>query len=77
MLPDGTKEFALTAEVTDWEVAPGNVLKAWTYNGTVPGPTIKVQPGDRVRVVLDNKLPQSTSIHFHGILVPTALDGIP
>ena len=77
VLPDGTKEFNLTAKITDWEVAPGNVVQAWTYNGTVPGPTIKVQPGDRVRVVLDNQLPQSTAIHFHGIQVPNAMDGVP
>jgi len=77
VLPDGTKEFDLTAKVTDWTVSPGNVVQAWTYNGTVPGPTIKVQPGDHVRVVLDNQLPQSTAIHFHGIQVPNAMDGVP
>jgi manganese oxidase len=77
VLPDGTKEFDLTAKITDWEVSPGNVVQAWTYNGTVPGPTIKVQPGDHVRVVLDNQLPQSTAIHFHGIDVPNAMDGVP
>ncbi len=77
LLPDGTKEFDLTAAVTDWEVTPGNTVKAWTYNGTVPGPTIKVDPGDHVRVVLDNQLPQSTAIHFHGITVPNAMDGVP
>ena len=77
VLPDGTKEFDLTAAITDWEVSPGNTVKAWTYNGTVPGPTIKVDPGDHVRVVLDNQLPQSTAIHFHGITVPNAMDGVP
>ncbi|MEX2100311.1 MAG: multicopper oxidase domain-containing protein [Acidimicrobiia bacterium] len=74
---DGTKQFELTAKITKWEVSPGNVVQAWTYNGTVPGPTIQVQPGDRVRIVLDNQLPQSTSIHFHGIDVPNAMDGVP
>ena len=74
---DGTKQFTLTAAVTDWEVSPGKTVQAWTYNGTVPGPTIKVQPGDRVRIVLDNQLPQSTVIHFHGIDVPNAMDGVP
>ena len=77
VLPDGTKEFDLTAAITDWEVSPGNTVKAWTYNGTVPGPTIKVDPGDHVKVVLDNQLPQSTAIHFHGITVPNAMDGVP
>jgi len=77
VLPDGTKEFDLTAAITDWEVSPGNTVKAWTYNGTVPGPTIKVDLGDHVRVVLDNELPQSTAIHFHGITVPNTMDGVP
>jgi uncharacterized cupredoxin-like copper-binding protein len=77
VLADGTKEFDLTAKVTSWEVSPGNTVQAWTYNGTVPGPTIKVQPGDHVRVVLDNQLPESTAIHFHGIEVPNAMDGVP
>jgi len=77
VLGDGTKEFDLTAKITDWEVEPGKTVKAWTYNGTVPGPTIKVQPGDKVRIVLDNQLPQSTVIHFHGLIVPNAMDGVP
>ena len=58
-------------------MSPGNTVEAWTYNGTVPGPTIKVQPGDHVLVVLDNELPESTAIHFHGIQVPNAMDGVP
>ncbi len=77
VLSDGTKEFDLTAKITPWEVSPGNTVQAWTYNGTVPGPTIEVQPGDHVRVVLDNQLPESTAIHFHGIDVPNAMDGVP
>jgi FtsP/CotA-like multicopper oxidase with cupredoxin domain len=77
VLPDGTKEFDLTAKITPWEVSPGNTVQAWTYNGTVPGPMIKVQPGDHVRIVLDNQLPESTAIHFHGIQVPNAMDGVP
>ena len=74
---DGTKEFALTASIIDWEVAPGQTVKAWAYNGQVPGPWIKVAVGDRVRVVLDNELPESTAIHFHGIQTPNAMDGVP
>jgi FtsP/CotA-like multicopper oxidase with cupredoxin domain len=77
ILPDGTKEFRLTAAITDWEVEPGKVVRAWTYNGTVPGPLIKVNPGDKVRVVLDNRLPQSTAVHFHGIETPNKADGVP
>jgi FtsP/CotA-like multicopper oxidase with cupredoxin domain len=77
VLADGTKVFNLTASVFDWEVEPGRVVKAWGYNGTVPGPTIKVNSGDRVRVVIKNELPESTSIHFHGIEVPNSEDGVP
>ena len=73
--PDGTKQFELTAAVTKWEVSPGKFVDAWTYNGTVPGPTIKVDPGDHVRIILHNHLPESTSIHFHGIDTPNAMDG--
>ncbi len=76
ILPDGTKRFALTAAITDWQVSPGKVVKAWTYNGTVPGPWIRVEPGDKVQVVLTNNLPVSTDIHWHGISVPNAMDGV-
>lgn len=76
VLADGTKRFTLTAAITDWEVSPGKIVKAWTYNGTVPGPWIKVNPGDKVEVVLTNHLPISTDIHWHGITVPNDMDGV-
>lgn len=76
VLADGTKRFSLTAEITDWEVSPGKVVKAWTYNRRVPGPWIRVEPGDKVEVVLTNDLPISTDIHLHGISVPNAMDGV-
>jgi uncharacterized cupredoxin-like copper-binding protein len=77
VLPDGTKEFDLTAKIVDWEVEPGKTVKAWTYNGQVPGPMIKVAIGDHVRIVLKNELPQSTALHMHGIDLPNAMDGVP
>ncbi|MDQ1708773.1 MAG: hypothetical protein QOG49_158 [Frankiaceae bacterium] len=77
VLPDGTKVFDLTAAVTKWEVEPGRIVDAMTYNGAVPGPTIKVAVGDKVRIVVHNKLPSSTAVHFHGIRVPNAMDGVP
>jgi len=77
VLPDGTKQFDLTAEVVNWEVSPGKTVRAWTYNGTVPGPTIRVNPGDRVSVVLHNNLPEATTIHYHGITGPPSVDGTP
>jgi plastocyanin len=74
---DGTLEFDLTAKIVDWEVEPGKTVRAWTYNGQVPGPMIKVANGDHVRVVLRNELPQSTALHFHGIETPNSMDGVP
>jgi uncharacterized cupredoxin-like copper-binding protein len=74
---DGYKVFDVTAKITDWEVEPGKVVKAWTYNGTVPAPEIHVEVGDKVRVVLHNELPVGTTIHWHGIRVPNAMDGVP
>jgi FtsP/CotA-like multicopper oxidase with cupredoxin domain len=77
ILADGTKQFALTTALTQWEVEAGKFVEAMTYNGTVPGPTIKVAVGDKVRIVLTNKLPVSTAIHFHGVRVPNSQDGVP
>jgi manganese oxidase len=76
VLPDGTKQFELTAAVTPWEVSPGKIVDAWTYNGTVPGPMIKVDVGDTVRVILHNDTPMGTDIHFHGIDTPNDQDGV-
>jgi FtsP/CotA-like multicopper oxidase with cupredoxin domain len=77
VLGDGTKEFHITAKVVDWEVSPGKTVRAWSYNGIVPGPWIKVRTGDKVRLVVENELPQSTVVHFHGIEVPNSMDGVP
>jgi FtsP/CotA-like multicopper oxidase with cupredoxin domain/plastocyanin len=77
VLADGTKEFHLTAKLADWEVEPGKTVRAWTFNGTVPGPWIKVNVGDHVRVVVDNQLPMSTGVHWHGLELPFEMDGVP
>jgi manganese oxidase len=76
VLADGTKEFDLEAKIVKWEVAPGKLVDAWTYNGVVPAPEIHVNDGDNVRIVLTNNLPESTSLHLHGIRVPNAMDGV-
>ncbi|HKY13639.1 MAG TPA: multicopper oxidase domain-containing protein [Microthrixaceae bacterium] len=76
ILPDGTKQFELTAQITKWEVEPGKVVDAWTYNGTVPAPMIRLEVGDRVRVLFHNDLPVSQDIHWHGIRTPFAMDGV-
>jgi plastocyanin len=77
ILADGTKRFELTAAITPWEVEPGVVVEAWTYNGVVPAPELNIDVGDRVQVVLTNNLPTATSIHFHGVRVPNEMDGVP
>jgi manganese oxidase len=73
----GVKVYDLTCEEIQWEVEPGRKTKAWAYNGQVPGPQIRVREGERVRVNLTNKLPESTAIHFHGLELPNDQDGVP
>ena len=76
-LENGVKVYDLTAEKLMWEVSPGQTVEAWAYNGQVPGPQIRVKQGDRVRVNLTNKLPESTAIHFHGVSLVNGMDGVP
>lgn len=76
VLEDGTKVFRLVAETFDWEVEPGKIVEAWGYNGQVPGPMIKVDVGDNVRVIVDNELPMGTDVHWHGVRVPNDQDGV-
>jgi len=76
-LEKGVKVFELTARKIQWETAPGQMVEAWAYNDQVPGPQIRVREGDRVRVILHNKLDQSTAVHFHGLEIPNAVDGVP
>src|SRR5690606_615022 len=71
------KVFELTCELVDWEYNVGKTVEAWTYNGVVPGPEIRVTEGDKVRFNVTNKLPQSTAIHWHGLYVPNDQDGVP
>ncbi|HEV7992926.1 MAG TPA: copper oxidase [Gemmatimonadaceae bacterium] len=76
-LVGGVKVYQLTAREMQWETAPGQMVTAMAYNGQVPGPQIRVREGDRVRVVLENELKQSTAIHFHGLELPNDQDGVP
>jgi FtsP/CotA-like multicopper oxidase with cupredoxin domain len=73
---DGVKVFQLTADPCRHEIAPGMVINAWCYNGQTPGPTIEAVEGDRVRILVTNKLPESTVIHWHGIFLPNGMDGV-
>ena len=75
-LKDGVKEFHLRAEEIDHEFAPGTQAKCWGYNGSTPGPTIEVVEGDQVRILVTNALPEHTTIHWHGIILPSGMDGV-
>ncbi len=76
VLADGTKQFELTAAITKWEVEPGRIVDAWTYNGMVPGPMLKLDVRDRIKVIFHNRLPVNQDIHWHGIETPFAMDGV-
>lgn len=76
-LDNGVKVFHLVAEPVKRRLIPGRDIQPWGYNGSCPGPTIQVNQGDRVRIVLENRLPESTSIHWHGLEIPVGMDGMP
>ncbi|HSK22761.1 MAG TPA: multicopper oxidase domain-containing protein [Egicoccus sp.] len=76
ILEDGTKQFELTAEIIEWEVAPGKVVEGWSYNGQIPGPMIRADVGDKVAVVVNNELPLGTDVHWHGIKIDNQFDGV-
>jgi FtsP/CotA-like multicopper oxidase with cupredoxin domain len=75
-MKDGVKEFHLVAEPVVREFAPGMKANLWGYNGQSPGPTIEVVEGDRVRIFVTNKLPEHTSMHWHGQILPAGMDGV-
>jgi FtsP/CotA-like multicopper oxidase with cupredoxin domain len=73
---DGTKVFDLTMEAAPWEVSPGNVVDAMTFNGTVPGPLLDLEVGDRIEVRVKNDLEIATDVHWHGLNTENAFDGV-
>ncbi|HEY5636445.1 MAG TPA: copper oxidase [Burkholderiales bacterium] len=75
-MKDGWKEFHLVAEPVRRQMAPGMTAHLWGYNGQSPGPTIECVEGDKVRIFVTNKLPEHTTIHWHGILLPAGMDGV-
>ena len=75
-MKNGVKEYHLTAGPIEREFAPGMVAKCWGYNGQTPGPTIEAVEGDRLRILVTNKLPEHTTIHWHGIFLPNGMDGV-
>jgi manganese oxidase len=74
---DGAKEFQLIAEPVRREFLPGKTVDVWGFNGSMPGPTIEINEGDRVRFVVENRLPEITTVHWHGLEVPFYMDGVP
>src|SRR5258706_9856028 len=70
------KEFHLVAEPVVREFAPGMKVNLWGYNGQSPGPTIEAVEGDKVRIFVTNKLPEHTTIHWHGQRLPNGMDGV-
>jgi FtsP/CotA-like multicopper oxidase with cupredoxin domain len=75
-MKEGWKEFHLVAEPVRRQMAPGMTANLWGYNGQSPGPTIECVEGDKVRIFVTNKLPEHTTIHWHGILLPNGMDGV-
>jgi hypothetical protein len=74
-LVNGVKVFDLTASVIRWTILPGVTVDAYAYNGQVPGPRFHIREGDQVRIVLHNHLPEATTIHWHGLILPNQMDG--
>ncbi|MGH7830506.1 MAG: multicopper oxidase domain-containing protein, partial [Candidatus Binatia bacterium] len=71
------REIHLEAREIMWELTPGKRMKALAYNGQIPGPELRFKEGERVRIVLKNALSEPTTIHWHGVDVPNAMDGVP
>ena len=70
-----TRAVELEARETDWEYAPGHRLRGMGFNGSIPGPLIEAEVGDTIRARLANNLAEPTTIHWHGLRVPAAMDG--
>lgn len=72
---DGVHEYQLTASVINWTILPDVVVTAYAYNGQVPGPLLRFTAGDPVRIIVANDLPEPTSVHWHGLVIPNNMDG--
>src|SRR5437764_793206 len=76
-MDNGVKVFHLIAEPVKQQIAPNKTLILWGFNGSAPGPTIQINQGDRIRIIVDNHLPEPTSMHWHGFEIPHNMDGGP
>jgi manganese oxidase len=74
-IEDGVKVFDLEASVIEWNILPDVRVMAYAFNRQVPGPRLRVTEGDRIRINVTNRLPESTTIHWHGLILPNAMDG--
>jgi FtsP/CotA-like multicopper oxidase with cupredoxin domain len=74
-LDKGVKVFDLEASVIRWTILPGVTVEAYAFNRQVPGPRIRVTEGDWVRINVTNRLPEPTAVHWHGLILPNAMDG--
>jgi len=74
-IENGVKVFELEAAVARWNILPDVRTSAYTFNGQVPGPRLRITEGDRVRINVTNHLPESTTVHWHGLVLPNAMDG--
>lgn len=74
-LENGVKVFDLETAVVRWNILPGVPVEGYAFNGQIPGPRIRVTEGDRVRIKVTNRLPESTTVHWHGLILPNAMDG--
>ena len=74
-MENGVKVFDLDASVIQWRILPGVAVEAYAFNRQVPGPRIRITEGDRVRFIVRNSLPEPTTVHWHGLILPNAMDG--
>lgn len=74
-MKNGAKEFHLVPQAVEREFLPGHKMNVWGFNGSMPGPTIEINQGDRVRIVVTNELPEETTVHWHGFELPVQYDG--
>jgi manganese oxidase len=76
-MDNGVKVFHLIAEPVKQVIVPGRTLDLWGFNGSAPGPTLQATEGDHVRIIFDNRLPEPTGVHWHGLELPVEMDGVP
>ena len=77
VMDGAVRVYHMTVERIQWETKPGTLVEAWTFNRQLPGPTLRVPEGERIRIVVTNRLPEETSAHWHGLEVPNNMDGVP